>query len=434
MPFFLITTMTLFAVIAFVGTVLASQHQNLYSLRNLFMAVWLYYGFSVGIDLMTGAEIPYTAGEVYLMDPSNWGSVAMVMCCYVMCGIAFMVTYAVMQGGDKIVPIELRYKLNTPPGWALILIHAMAAWVYTEWFLGMDRMSRIAMSQLHVSYKFATLVVPLTLAMDIIVVLSAKERRAALAVLLALTLSILTGNRSYIMFFVLIIAFRWRPALYGWKLVGIVGGSAFMVFAFKTLYAVGFAWWQGARIDSGMVYDYLFLTLSGLDADASFGIAVFYTGQDSPWWLGKSYVQTPLLLAWPRFLGGIDVTTLAEDYVWKYQTRTAERGGAMAFSAIAEAWLNFSYLGPILLGTFWGAVANFFDRRPRGIAYFVVMLMIARLFRSDAASLIKNWVLVWGTMFVIAMTALTVYSAIVDEDRKKLLAVAPDLPGELSET
>ena len=98
MPFFLITAMTCFAIISFVWLIASSQHKNLYSLRNLFLAVWLYYGFAVGIDLLTGAEIPYTSGEVYMMDPTTWDEVAFVMWCYLMCGIAFVVTYFVMQG------------------------------------------------------------------------------------------------------------------------------------------------------------------------------------------------------------------------------------------------------------------------------------------------------------------------------------------------
>lgn len=422
MPFFLITAMTLFATVVFLWTIAATQHTNLYSLRNLFLAVWFYYGFSVGIDLITGVEIPYLAGEAYMMDPSNWPAVAFVMWCYVLCGVAFLITYAVMQGSDRITPIPLKYDLRLPPEWGLILLHCVAAWVYSEWFLGMDRMARISMAQMHVSYKFATLVVPLTLAMDIIVILSAENRKALTTISLALLLALLTGNRSYVIVFFLVAAFRWRPALRGWKLAGIVGSSLLVVFAFKTIYMVGITWWQGTRIDAAMVFDYLHLSLSGLDAGASYSIAIFYTGEESPWWLGKSYVHTPLMLTWPRFLGGSHVSTLAEEYVWNYHTQMAQRGGAMAFSAIAEAWLNFSYIGPVLLGIFWGAVANFLDRRPRGMAYIIAMLMITRLFRSDAASLFKNWVLVWGLMFVIAMMLLTVYTVIVDAERKRTVA------------
>ena len=91
MAFFLITAMTLTAVGMFFLIIASSQHTNLYSLRNLFLAVWLYYGFSVGIDLVTGAEIPYMSGETYMMEASNWPKVAFVMFCYLACGVAFCV-------------------------------------------------------------------------------------------------------------------------------------------------------------------------------------------------------------------------------------------------------------------------------------------------------------------------------------------------------
>gem|GEM_PF-5442970 len=414
MSFLLITAMTLLAIVTFLWVIGASQHTNLYSLRNLFLAVWLYYGFSIGIDLITGAEIPYTSGEIYMMDPANWPRVSFVMWCYLLCGISFLVTYAIMQGKRPSRPLELRYSLSTPPELVIVLIHAVVAYFYVQIFFGLDRMERLAMAQQYPSYKFAQLLVPLTLSMDIIMVLCGNNRKSMICVVLALLLALVTGNRSYVMLVVLVGTFHWRPKLQGWKLIGIVGSCGFMVFAFKTLYAVGLAWYVGQRVDMAMIYDNLHMTLSGLDADASYAIASFYTGHESPLWLGKSYVKTPILLAWPRFLGGIEVTTLAEDYVWSYHIATAKRGGALAFSAIAEAWLNFSYCGPVLLGVFWGAVANLFDNRSRGIAYFIVVLMVARLFRSDTASLVKNWVLVWGTMFVIAMILLTIYSVVVE--------------------
>lgn len=420
MSFLLITAMTLAAIVMFLWIIASSQQTNLYSLRNLFLAVWLYYGFAIGIDLVVGTEIPYTNGEIFMGDPANWPGVAFVMWCYLLCGATFLVTYAVMQGSRESRPLELRYALHTPPEWAIVVLHVVVAYFYIKIFFGMDRMERLAMASRYASYKFGQLLIPLMMSMDIIIVLCGNKRKAMLAIAFALLLALVTGNRSYVMLVVLAGTFHFRPAIHGWKLFGIVGSCAFMVFAFKTVYAVFLAWYLGGRVDMAMIYDNLDMTLSGLDADASYSIAMFFTGQDSPLWCGSSYVKTPVLLAWPRFLGGIHVTTLAEDYVWSYHILTAKKGGALAFSAIAEAWLNFSYFGPILLGAFWGAVANYFDNRARGVAYFILVLMVARLFRSDAASLVKNWILVWGSMFFLGMVLLTVYSVLVDPKRDTL--------------
>jgi len=412
--------MTTLAIVIFLWLIASSQHTNLYSLRNLFLAVWLYYGFSVGIDLITGAEIPYTAGELNLMDPSVWNRVAFVMWNYMLCGLCFIVTYFIAQGKTVIRPVDLRYQLRTPPFWVLILVHTIAAYVYTTSFYSMNRMERIAASQLHVSYKFVILVIPVALAMDVLVILCSTGRKALFAWCLALILSLVTGNRSYVLFVFLAGAFHWRPAVRGWKLVGMLTSCALFIFMGKTAYSVALSWSVGDRVDAAMVFENLKFSLSGLDAYASYLIAAFYINDPSPHWMGYSYTVTPFMLAWPRFLGGFDVSTLAEDYVWTYHPVIAARGGAMAFSAIAEGWLNFGYAGAALVGVFWGLIANWFDRKPRGMMFFIVLLMIARLFRSDAASLFKNWVLVWGSVFVLAIGIVSIYTVMMEPTRPLL--------------
>jgi hypothetical protein len=86
----------------------------------------------------------------------------------------------------------------------------------------------------------------------------------------------------------------------------------------------------------------------------------------------------------------------------------------MAFSAIAEAWLNFGWLGPVLLGHVWGAAARFFDGRSRGICYYLFLILTVRLFRSDFATLYKNWIVVWGSLFCVAIVLLIVYTVLTE--------------------
>jgi hypothetical protein len=408
---FAIFAMTSFAFAVFGLLIVSSQNTNLYSIRNLFMAVWLYYGFSIGIDLLTGVELPYTPGEAYMMDPSTWGSVGFVMWNYVICGIAFLIAYTVLGTSSPCV-VDRKYNLRLPPTAVLIAVNLLAAATFYSIFFDMSRMERMSMASTSPMYKFAGLLIPMVLALDIVVIVSGQDRKALTAFVAAVLVALITGNRNYVLIAFTVAAFRWRPALRGWKLVGMAVACGAVVFMFKTAYAVGQGWLLGEKVDLAMIHENLQFSLSGLDAGASYVIAIFYTQQDSPWWLGESYLLTPLYMTWPRFLGGMGVSTLAEDYIWSYHPRIASQGGAMAFSAIAEAWLNFSYAGSMLLGAFWGAVARFFDSRPRGIGFYIVLLMVIRIFRSDFATLYKNWGLVWGTLFVLILLVLTAYTVL----------------------
>ena len=412
MNYLAISSMTCLAIGAFAWLIATSQHRNLYSLRNLFLAVWLYYGFSIGIDLMLGAELPYTTGEPHLSERHTWNAIARVMWHYVLCGLAFMVTYSVTLPRVAPKAMDVRIPLRMPPSWVMVLAHAAAAIFFIQVFFGMERVERLARAQESTSYKFACLIVPVFLALDVIVILADQGKRGQLAWVLAVLLSLVTGNRSYVLLCFLVAAFRWRPAIRGWRLVGMASSCGLVIFTFKTSYSVGQSWWLGERISLDMVLDHLQFSLAALDANASYLIAIFYMGEPSPLWLGRSYIETPLLLAWPRFLGGSEVQTLAEHYVWTYHPSVAAQGGAMAFSAMAEAWLNFGHVGSILVGIVFGGLTRVFDSMPRGISFYIVMLIVVRLFRSDAATLVKNWIIVWGVMFAIVYVGLCVYTAL----------------------
>ena len=109
-----------------------------------------------------------------------------------------MLTYAVLQGSQESKPLELRFDLRTPPEWLLILLHGVVAYFYVEIFFGLDRMERLAMAQQFASYKFAQLMVPLTISMDVIILLCGNSRKSMLAIGLALCLALITGNRSFV--------------------------------------------------------------------------------------------------------------------------------------------------------------------------------------------------------------------------------------------
>jgi hypothetical protein len=275
-------------------------------------------------------------------------------------------------------------------------------------------MTRMALAQTSTEHKLLALVVPLALAFDIAIIINCDDSRAPLAWGLSLIISLITGNRVYVLLAFLVAVYRWRPKLGGWKLLAMGTSCGVVLFSFKLAYAVWLAWWHGNRIDPRMIYDNMQMSLSALDAQASYLICLFYLQGPSPLWMGSTYYEIPFYLTWPRFLGGHDVSTLAESYIRTHHNLIAVRGGGMAFSAIAEAWLNFGWLGTVFLGNLWGMAARFFDGRSRGICYYLFLILTVRLFRSDFATLYKNWIIVWGSLFVVALILLMAYTVLTE--------------------
>jgi len=73
---------------------------------------------------------------------------------------------------------------------------------------------------------------------------------------------------------------------------------------------------------------------------------------------------------------------------------------------MGEAWLNFSYFGPFLVGLFAAIIIKYFDTTPRGLFYWVMLMMVFRFFRTDTASLFKSWFVVQGGTILIVLISL----------------------------
>jgi hypothetical protein len=418
----LILAMTVVAALLLGANLVHSGRTNLYSAKNLFLVVWFYYGFSIGLDLFFEAELSYKPGEANLTDYANYDVLVFIMSQYMLCGAAFLLAYTLRRSVSANDIVDRTFDFRLPPLWFIVLLHILALGTFVHFFWGMDRMARLALTQQSPLYKLVCLIVPITHVLDILIIMRGNKSQARAAWGMAILLGLVTGNRSDVLLLFLVALFRWRPPIGGWRLMGSTAACGITLYTLKTIYAMLFAWSGGEPFSWDLLVGSLPGSLSSLDASASYLISAFYLGQDSPLWLGRSYVEIPLMLTWPRFLGGYDVSTLSETYVATYQTMMAERGGSMAFSAIAEAWLNFSYLGAPLLGFAWGLAAHCFDKRPRGVAFYIFLFMTARLFRSDFATLYKNWIVVWGTLFVVSIAGLVVYSLIFDEHSRRLWA------------
>ena len=162
------------------------------------------------------------------------------------------------------------------------------------------------------------------------------------------------------------------------------------------------------------VLEFANTSLSGIDSSASSLIAVTALEHDCPYYMGKTYVYDVVQTALPREWRDPDFLPLSQQFDWDYIPQHAEEGFSMAFSAIAESWLNFGIMGPLLLGITFGFVGKRIDTRPQGVVFYIFALTVFRLFRSDFASLCKNWIIIYGGAMVACYCASLLMTYLLD--------------------
>jgi len=270
-----------------------------------------------------------------------------------------------------------------------------------------SRQTRSLLLDQDISFKILSVMLLLARALDLIFIVVSDDRRQATVVMIAGTLlGVIVGDRTWALFFPLVLLMRYNVKINRRQLIGIAFVGFLLVVSWKTIYARALAFFTTGTpfyFPESLPY----LSLSRIDATSSFRIfATFLKMGNSPYWLGSTYVKIPLAITWPRFLTDDPVLTLSEQYIWSFVPDAAARGAGMGFSALAESWLNFGFLGPILLGLTWGLLARFVDHKRRGLSFFVMAIMTIRLFRSDFASLYKNWVVLLGGSLILLMLLL----------------------------
>lgn len=124
---------------------------------------------------------------------------------------------------------------------------------------------------------------------------------------------------------------------------------------------------------------------------------------------GKSYLEALYNLVVPF----TSVEPLSVWYVRTYLYETYLRGGGAAFSSIAEAVMNFGYLGVPLYFAFLGYICRRLEQlRMKDLRYFVIyvyaLTVVYQFFRSEFYSLTKSswWFFVLPVFFLLSVTRL----------------------------
>ncbi len=398
-----------------------SQRFNLHSLHNIFILIWAYYTFCVPLDLMFFPELlsPSVGGMPNLGDETFGDEIGITFFHYLILGGSFFLIYHFLPGGSHKNPRWKLLELPLPPLWVVITLNTLVFVASVVLIGSLSRSEAALLGATNVSYKFFTILTTFVQALNIIYVHEINDRRKALLIVLASFLfTLATGGRTTFVIFMLIFLIRYEIPI---SRVGrIVTGVLAICFAafWKLIWSslsqmIFFGGSASALLDLPSV------TVSNFEGIGPYEISVSLLRHwgSSPWLLGETYIVTPLQLLFPRFLSWEPVQTLAEYYGQLFSPNFVALGGGIGFSAVGEAWLNFSHFGPFLLGLVFGYIAKYYDSHPRGLSYWIVVIVFCRLFRSDFASIFKSWLLILG----ISILVVTVCLRLLGELQAKML-------------
>ncbi len=385
-----------------------SHRFNLHSLHNVFLFALFYYALSVPIDLLLGFEIRTPPGMPDLNSSDMLGYVYEVLTFYLICAITFLLTYNLIPWKTRLAQNNKHYNIWLPPLWFLVLIHIIVLIIYINLSWDLNRSERALLSSQNVWYKLYGIIVMLLQALDFLyIIVCSNRRKSTYVLLLFIVIGVVAGSRTIIVLYPLVFIARWKidiPRLYYLLICGLI---LILLIYWKPAYYYVIETFVGGN-PSLISMSTPRISLSSIEAASSYQIFVDYLRRgDIPYWLGSTYVKIPINLIWPRFLSEIPILTLADEYMWTFRPEIAAIGGRMGFSALAESWLNFGLIGPAMLGAMGGIISKYFDSKSRGVIFYIFLLIIYRLFRSDAGELFKSWILVFGGLTFILFIILS---------------------------
>ncbi len=370
----------------------------IHSLFHVFVLVWLAYGLTVPLDLLFGFVVPAAAAD-RLPDLNQIAMrpvVTVILLHYIACGVAFAIMYW-LSGRPVRSPVYRRYAWSLPSVATVIVLAVVVLTIYVGAYWPYTRQARVVLGRDDLIVKLLTLTTTAFFALVVAYIAASSDRRRSLVVMaLGMTVGAAVGGRFQILLFPLLYAMRHQVSFRLSKALPAAAACWLLVVYWKVAYgALLYTYTTGAPLSLTSLPTVA--GISGLEPATSFRIfAKFLTEADSPLWMGSSYSLRVASVSLPRFLFETPTLTLAEEYGLRFHPSKIAKGGGLGFSALAESWLNFGVFGPLLLGGALGFVAKKFDGSRRGIAYFIMVVVFVRLFRSDAATLVKSWFVLLG--------------------------------------
>ena len=362
---------------------------------DIFMLTWFYYGFAISIDILLGMDIPAFRGMPDIADEAWQPVLVRVLSYYLACGAAFFIAYMCVRPRDR--RARPRDPVVLPPVPVILVAHILLLLLlYHGGYYALTRPQRILLASQSLSLRILMLSMSILFSLDFMIIIFSNGRRQVfVTAAAAICLGVLNGGRMELMAVILILMLKYRIS------------TSRLKFAAAVLVLLGvFACWKSAyqyvhvklfeHEANQAVLEFATSSLSGIDSYASSLISVMAMEGDCPYYCGRTYTYDVAQMALPSELRDPSFLPLSQTFDWEYMPQRAEEGISMAFSAVAEAWMNFGLFGPAVLGLVFGIAAKLIDSGRRGILFYVFALTTFRLFRSDFASLCKNWIVIYG--------------------------------------
>lgn len=316
----------------------------------------------------------------------------------------------------KIINLSrLQKEIDSVPIWLFVIFLA----AYLAYYISKDitflsnnlgmssgsvKQIRLAISETgSVQYKLFGFSANIFFAFNLLLLLSKRFTLRCIAFFMILVIAVYRGDRGDIVLALvaLCVYHRFpRPSLLK-TIFSVFGLIGFFVF-FKPTYNYFFERIIGTSDAPSSSYNFEFY-FSRIETLSAFEITNYVlTTYDQAYLLGKSYFVAPLTFI-PRFIA--DFSDLRISRIYK-EILAPDQEGYFGFSAIAEAFVNFGWVGIVFVGIIFSFIFSILKLERLSIFNLLSFFFIFRFFRSDFASSFKMNYLVYGTAMAVSCVLL----------------------------
>ena len=240
-----------------------------------------------------------------------------------------------------------------------------------------------------------------------LIIILGKEKRSSLVSLSAVILmSLYTGDRSTLLIVIIIAVLVHKPVVRRvHSLIFMVMAVLFFVYFKPTYNFVVSSLADKEPVSILESYSQIDAGFSRIEALSPFEViraVVDDIRMEKQY--GATYLITTIKTAIPSMFYESDVPTLAVQFKEVYAPSSK---GYFGFSPIAEAVINFGYIGIFVVGLLLGIYLFMINSIRIGVFYYLNIMIIIRFFRTDFASLVKRYYVVESTAIILVMISLT---------------------------
>ena len=282
---------------------------------------------------------------------------------------------------------------------------------------GSTKQIRLAISETgSIQYKLLAFSANIFFAFNVLLLLSRRITLRLFAFVMIFVLSVYRGDRGDIVLalIVLCVFHRFaRPSLI--KTTFLVSGLMLFFTSFKPMYNYFFENITGVADAALSSYNFGFY-FSRIETLSAFEISNYVlTKYDQAYQFGQSYFFAPLTFI-PRFIA--DFSDLRISRMYKEIIAPGQEG-YFGFSPIAEAYVNFGWLGILFIGIIFSFIYSVLELHRLSLVNVLSFFFIFRFFRSDFASSFKMNYFVYGTAMVVSCIILLLFIKLFTVFRQK---------------